>query len=167
MTMTSSLTRFGAIVLCASLAAPAVASDDTAPAAIADQFVAALRHHRFKDAAALFAPEATRDTAATALTLKRIDDRVGGFSTMHSTTKPPNGRTIRLEVPARKNVPFTVRKFVQVRYVSTASDGTPVFYEVDLTGESKPQVLSFALHLPAADAQSTKRAERLVSALAR
>ena len=165
--MKFSLASFGVIALCTSLASHAIAYDDITPAEIADQFVAALRHHRFNDAAALFAPEATRDTAATALTLKRIDDRVGGFSTMHPTTKPPNGRTIRLEVPARKNVPFTVQKFVQVRYVSTASDGTPVFYEVDLTGDSKPQVLSFALHLPAADAQSTKRAERLVSALAR
>lgn len=167
MTMTSRLARLGAIVLCASLASHAVAYDDIAPAEIADQFVAALQHHRFKDAAALFAPEAARDTAATARALKRIDDSVGGFSTMHPATTPLSGRTIRLEVPARNNVPFNVQKSVQARYASTANDGTPVFYEVHLTADSKPQVLSFALHVPAADAQSTRRAERLVSAINR
>jgi phospholipid N-methyltransferase len=165
--MTSRLASFGAIVLCTSLASHAVAYDDIAPAEIADLFVAALQHHRFKDAAARFAPEATRDTSATALALKRIDDSVGGFSTMHPVATLPNGRTIKLEVPARKNVPFDVRKFVQVRYASTAGDGTPVFYEVDLTTDSKPQVLSLGLHFPAADAQSTKRANRLVSAINR
>jgi hypothetical protein len=161
------LAGFGAIALCASLASDAIAYDDIAPAEIAEQFVAALRHQRFKDAAALFAPEATRDTAATALALKRIDDRVGGFSTMHPIAMLPDGRTIKLEVPARKTAPFGVQKFVQVRYASTASDGTPVFYEVDLTADSKPQVLSFGLHFPAADAQSTRRANQFVSAIQR
>ncbi len=161
--MTSSLKSLGAIVLCTSLASDAIAYDDIAPAEIADQFVTALRQHHFKDAASLFAPEATRDTAATALALKRIDDSVGGFSTMHPTATPHAGRTIKLEVPARKNVPFKVRKFVQVRYASTANDGTPVFYEVDLTADSKPQVLSFGLHFPAADAPSTKRALQRIS----
>lgn len=161
--MTSSLKRFGAIVLCTSLACDAIAYDDIAPAEIAEQFVAALRHHRFQDAAALFAPEATRDAAATAVTLKRIDDSVGGFSTMHPSATPHAGRTIKLEVPARKSVPFKVQKFVQVRYASTATDGTPVFYEVDLTTDSKPQVLSFALHFPAADAPSAKRAMQRIS----
>jgi hypothetical protein len=165
--MTSSLASFGAVVLCASLASDAVAYDDITPAEIADQFVAALRHQRFKDAAALFAPEATHDTAATALTLKRIDERVGGFSTMHPSATLPDGKTIKLEVPARKNVPFDVRKFVQVRYASTASDGTPVFYEVDLTAGSKPRILSFGLHFPAADAESTRRANQFASAINR
>lgn len=165
--MKFSLASFGAIVLCASLASHAIAYDDITPTEIADQFVAALGHQRFNDAAALFAPEATHDTAATALTLKRIDDRVGGFSTMHPSATLPNGKTIKLEVPARTNVPFNVQKFVQVRYASTASDGTPVFYEVDLTTGSKPRVLSFGLHFPAADAQSTRRANRLVGAIDR
>jgi hypothetical protein len=165
--MTSSLASLGALMLCTSLASDAVAHDDIPPAEIADQFVAALRHQRFKDAAALFAPEATRDTAATALTLKRIDDSVGGFSTMHPSATLPNGKTIKLEVPAPKNVPFKVQKFVQVRYASIASDGTPVFYEVDLTAGSKPQVLLFGLHFPAADAQSTRRANQFVSAINR
>lgn len=165
--MTSGLARLGAAVLCASLASHAGAYDDISPAEIADQFVAALQQQRFKDAAALFAPEAARDTAATELALKRIDDSLGGFSTMHPGATLPNGRTIKLEVPARKNVPFKVRKFVQVRYASTASDGKPVFYEVELTTDSKPQVLSFGLHFPAADAQSTTRAARLISAIDR
>lgn len=165
--MTFRLASLGAIVLSTSLASDAVAYDDIAPAEIADQFVAALRHQRFGDAAALFAPEAARDTAATALALKRIDDSVGGFSTMHPIATLPNRRTVKLEVPARKNVLFSVQKFVQVRYASTASDGTPVFYEVDLTADSKPQVLSFGLHFPAVDAQSTRRANQLVSAINR
>jgi hypothetical protein len=82
---------------------------------------------------------------------------------MHPSATPHAGRTIKLEVPARKNVPFKVQKFVQVRFASTANDGTPVFYEVDLTADSKPQVLSFGLHFPAADAQSTKRAMQRIS----
>jgi len=165
--MTFRLASLGAIALCTSLASDAIAYDDIAPAEIADQFVAALQHHRFKDAAALFAPEAAHDTAATALALQRIDDSMGGFSTMHPTATPPDGRTIKLEVPARSNVTFNVRKSVQVRYASTARDGTPVFYVVDLTADSKPQVLSFGLHLPAADAQSARRATRLISAIDR
>jgi len=81
----------------------------------------------------------------------------------HHRFKDAAALFVKLEVPARKSVPFNVQKFVQVRYASTASDGTPGFYEVDLTADSKPQVLAFGMHFPAADAQSTKHAMQLIS----
>jgi hypothetical protein len=166
--MKFSLTSMGAIALCTLLTSPARANDDASHAAVAAQFVAALQHRHFRDAAALFAPEATRDTAATELVLKRIDDSVGGYSTMHPVAKPLNGPTIKVEVPPRKNVPFKIQKLIQVRYASTARDGKPVYYEVDLTADGKPpQVLAFALHFPAEDAQSKKRAAELISGINR
>ena len=159
---------FGAIALCASLASHANATDDASGAAVAGKFVAALRHQRFQEAAVLFSPEVTKDTAATAQTLKRIDETVGGFSTMQPVTRPLEGKTIRLQVPPRKNVLFGVQKSIQFRYASTAGDGKPVYYEVHVTPDDKPpQVLSFALQFPAADAQSAQRASRLAAAIDR
>ncbi len=159
---------FGAIALCASLASHANATDDASGAAVAGKFVAALRHQRFQEAAVLFSPEVTKDTAATAQTLKRIDETVGGFSTMQQMAQTLEGKTIRLQVPPRKNVLFGVQKSVQFRYASTAGDGKPVYYEVDLTADDKPpRVLWLGLHFPAADAQSAQRANRLVAAIAR
>ena len=159
---------FGAIALCASLASHAHAADDASRAAIAGKFVAALQHRRFEEAAALFSPEATKDTAATAQTLKRIDDTVGGFSTMQPSAQTPEGKIIRLQVPPRKNTLFGVQKSIQFRYASTAADGKPVYYEVHLTpGDMPPQVLWLALQFPAADAQSAQRANRLAAAISR
>ena len=158
----------GALALCTSLVSHAGAHDEASRAATAARFVAALQHQRFQEAAALFAPEATRDTAATARTLKRIDETVGGFATMQPVTRPLEGKTIRLQVPPRKNVLFGVQKSVQFRYASTAGDGKPVYYEVHVTPDDKPpQVLSFALQFPAADAQSAQRASRLAAAIDR
>ena len=66
------------------------------------------------------------------------------------------------------SVLFGVQKSVQFRYASTAGDGKPVYYEVHLTPDDKPpQVLSFALQFPAADAQSAQRANRLAAAIDR
>jgi hypothetical protein len=142
---------FGAIALYASLASHANATDDASRAAVAGQFVAALQHQRFQEAAALFSPEVTKNTAASAQTLKRIDDTVGGFSTMQQVAQTLEGKTIRLQVPPRKNVLFGVQKSVQFRYASTARDGKPVYYEVDLTADDKPpRVLWLGLHFPAA-----------------
>jgi hypothetical protein len=166
--MRFSLASFGALVLCTSMASYAIVSDDASRAEIATKFVAALQHQRFKDAAAMFAPEVTRDTVATGHDLKRIDDSLGGFSTMHPVANLPNGRTLKFEVPAHKNTLPAFQKFVQVRYAATASDGKPVFYEVNLTADSKPpQILSFGLHFPASDAQLTKRATQLISLINR
>ena len=159
---------FGALALCTSRVSHASAYDDASRAAAAARFVAALQHQRFQEAAALFSPEATRDTAATAHTLKRIDDTVGGFSTMQQMAQRLEGKTIRLQVPPRKNVLFGVQKSVQFQYASTARDGKPVYYEVDLTADDKPpRVLWLGLHFPAADAQSAQRANRLVAAITR
>lgn len=159
---------FGALALCTSLVSHASAYDDASRAAAAARFVAALQHQRFQEAAALFSPEVTKDTAATAQTLKRIDDTVGGFSTMQQMAQRLEGKTIRLQVPPRKNVLFSVQKSVQFQYASTARDGKPVYYEVDLTADDKPpRVLWLGLHFPAADAQSAQRANRLVAAITR
>jgi len=159
---------FGALALCTSLVSHASAHDDASRAAAAARFVAALQHQRFQEAAALFAPEATRDTAATAHTLKRIGDTVGGFSAMQPAPRPLEGKIIRLQVPPRKNVLFGVQNSVQFQYASTARDGKPVYYEVDLTADDKPpRVLWLGLHFPAADAQSAQRANRLVAPITR
>lgn len=166
--MKISLASIAAIAFCTSIAAHAVENDHASPGEVANKFVDALQHQRFKDAAAMYAPEATRDTVAIELTLKRINDSLGGFSTIHPVATLPNGRTIKLEIPAHKNIAPKVQKFFQVRYASTASDGKPVFYEVNLTADNKPpQVLSFGLHLPASDEQSTRRATRLMSVINR
>ena len=159
---------FGAVALCASLASHAHATDDASRAATAGKFVAALQHQRFQEAAALFAPEATRDTAATARTLQRIDDSVGGFATMQPVPRPLEGKVIRLQVPPRQNVQFGVQKSFEYLYASTASDGKPVYYEVHLTaGDEPPRILSFTLQFPAADAQAAQRANRVVAAIDR
>ena len=167
--MKLSLVSLGALVLCTSAASHAAANGAVSPATVAGKFVDALQHHRHENAAAMFAPEATRDTVATERTLKRIDESLGGFSTLHPIAKLPDGKTIKLEVPSHGNIPLKEgQKFIQVRYASTASDGQPVFYEVNLTTDTKPpQVLSFGVHFPTPDAQSAKRAAQLVSAITR
>jgi hypothetical protein len=63
--MKLSSVSLGALVFCTSVASHAVANGDVSPAMVADKFVDALQHQRFKEAAAMFAPEATRDTVAT------------------------------------------------------------------------------------------------------
>jgi len=158
----------GALVVCASIASHAAAYGDVSPGMVADKFVDALQHQRFKDAAAMFAPEAAQNARKTERALKRVDDSLGGFSTIHPVATLPDGKSIKLEVPVQKNTPFKVQKFVQVRYASTASDGQPVFYELNLTADSMaPKVMSFRLHFPAPDAQSTKRANQLVTVINR
>ncbi|RFP20433.1 hypothetical protein D0T25_14635 [Duganella sp. BJB488] len=149
-----------ALALFTSTVSHAAANGGASPDRVAGQFVDALQHQRFKEAAAMFAPEATQNAERT---LKRADDSLGGFATMHPVATLPDGKSIKLEVPAHKGV---AQKFVQFRYASTASDGQPVFYELNLTaGSMPPKVLSFGLHLPANDAPSTKRADQLVSAI--
>ena len=94
-----------------------------------------------------------------AVTLKKIDESLGVFSTMHSIPNLPEGESIKLEIPAHKTIAPKTQKFLQVRYASTASDGEPVFYELNLTADdTPPKVLSFGVHFPASDARSTARA---------
>jgi hypothetical protein len=155
-------------VLCASAASHAAASGDASPAVVAENFVDALQHHRFKDAATMFVTEATGDMRRTEYTLERVDESLGGFSTIHPVATLPDGKSVKLEVQTHKNIPVKVQRFVQVRYASIASDGQPVFYELNLTADNMPpKVLSFGLHFPATDAQSTKRANQLLSAINR
>ncbi|GJJ04861.1 hypothetical protein RugamoR64_53990 [Duganella rhizosphaerae] len=166
--MKFNLASLGALVVCTLVVSHAAAYRDVSPVTVADKFVDALQHQRFKDAAAMFAPEATQNTGTTERALKRVDDSLGGFSTIHPVATLPDGKSIKLEVPVHKNVLFKVQKFVQVRYASTARDGQPVFYELNLSDDNmSAKVLSFRLHFPAADAQSTKRATQLVTVINR
>lgn len=166
--MKLNLASLAVLVLCTSLTSHAVANDEAGAAAVAEKFVDALKQQHFKDAASLFAPETKHDTSATELSLKRIDHTVGGFSRIHAVATLPNGKTVKLEVPNHKNIAYKGQKFVQFRYAATANDGQAVFYALDLTTNSKrPQILSFEVHFPAADAQSNKRAAELVSLIGR
>ena len=116
----------------------------------------------------MFTPGQAQDSLATERTLKKIDESLGGFSTMHPIPTLLDGKSIKLEVPAHKIIVPKFQKFLQVRYASTASDGQPVFYELNLTADDAPlQVLSFGVHFPASDAQSTARANHLMSLISR
>jgi len=158
----------GILVLFASVTSQAAGNGSASPAVVADNFVDALKHHRFNDAAAMFVPEAVQDTGGTERTLMRVDESLGGFSTIRPVATLPDGKSVKLELPMSKNISFKVQRFVQIRYASTASDGQPVFYELNLSSDKMPsKVLSFGLHFPVKDAQSTKRANQLVSIINR
>ncbi|MYN29644.1 hypothetical protein [Duganella levis] len=160
------LFSLGTLMLCTSLASNAATISDTSPVAVANKFVDALQHQRYKDAATLFVPGGVGDINATEHALQRIDDSLGGLSTIHPIATLADGKTIKLEVGTHQNTPLKFQKFVQVRYVSTANDGQPVFYELNLTADHMPpQILSVALHFPAADTKSFKRANQFVSAI--
>lgn len=162
------LVGLAAFLLCTSAATQAIGQDDISPATVADQFLDALRHQRFNDAAAMFGRDGTQDAAMTERTLRRIDASLGGFSTVHPIAALPDGDSVKLEVPARKDRAFEIQKFVQVRYVSAASDGQPVFFELDLAADRRPpQILSFGLHFPVADPRSSGRANQLVNIINR
>ena len=166
--MKFSLPGVGALMLCISVNAHAAATGVPSPVTAANKFVDELQHQHFKEAAAMFTPGQAQDSLAMEHTLKRMDESLGGFSTMHPIPTLPDGKSIKLEVPAHKTIVPEVQKFFQLRYASTASDGQPVFYELNLTADDTlPQVLSFGLHLPASDAQSTARANHLMSLISR
>lgn len=155
-------------MLCISVTANAAAIGAPSPATAANKFVDALQHQHFKEAAAMFTPGQAQDSLATERTLKRIDESVGGFSTMHPIATLPDGKSIKLEVPAHKAIMPKVQKFLQVRYASTASDGQPVFYELNINADdTTAQVVSLGVHFPASDAQSTERANHLMSLISR
>lgn len=166
--MKFSLPSVGALVLCISFTAHAAESGDLSPATTADKFVDALRHQHYKEASAMFAPAQAQDSSARERTLKRIDESLGGLSAMHPIQSLPEGKTIKLEIPAHRFMASKVHKFLQVLYASTASDGQPVFYELNFSADdTPPQVLSFGVHFPASNAQSTIRANHLVSLIER
>ncbi|WP_422994515.1 hypothetical protein [Undibacterium sp. SXout11W] len=112
---------------------------------------------------AMFTPGQAQESLATERTLKKIDENLGGFSTMHPISHLSDGESIKLEVPALKTVAPKGQKFRQVVYASTASDGEPAFYELNLSADdTQPQVMSFGVHFPATDARLTARAIYLV-----
>ena len=166
--MKLSIPRVSALVLCISVSVHAAAAGDRSPATTASKFVDALQQRHFKEAAEMFAPGQGQDSMATARTLKRVDETLGGFSPMHPVPTLPDGKSIKLGLPAPTAKVPNAQKFLQVRYESTASDGQPVFYELNLTADEKPpQVLSFGIHFPAATAQSTARANKLMRLISR
>lgn len=160
--MTLKLLSLAALLLSTSIASATGTSD------VAHRFVDALQHQRYKEAAAMFAPGTAENTAATERTLQRIDSSLGGWSTLHPVATLPDGKSVKLEVAAQPRASTNGQKFVQLRYASTASDGQPVFYELNLTPDGvPPQILSFGLHFPAADTRSSQRANQLVAAIKR
>jgi len=166
--MKFSLPSIGALLLCISVTAHAAETGSFSPVATAGKFVDALQHQHYKEAASMFAPAQAQDSSATERTLKRIEESIGGLSTMHPIPTLPDGKSIKLEVPAHKTIVSKGQRFLQVRYASTSSDGQPVFYELNLAADdTAPQVLSFGVHFPASDAKSTARANHLVSLIER
>lgn len=156
------------LVFCTSIASTAAVNDEGSSTAVANGFVDALQHHRYRDAAAMFAPGAVEDSAAIEHTLKKIDSKVGGFSTIRPIATLPDGESIKLEVAAHGRAPVKAHHFTQLRYVSTASDGQPVYYELNLAAGGAPQqILSFGLHFPAVDTPALKRANQIVAAINR
>jgi len=161
--MKMSFPKLGALVVFLSVTNHIIAGEYTNPAMLADGFVTSLQKQRFQDAADMFAPQATADTTATARSLKRIAEHVGGYSGVHPVGLLPTGTSVKVELPRRESSAATARKSFQFRYAATANDGKPVFYVLDITAdEQPPRVMSFALHIPASDAQSAKRAAQLL-----
>jgi len=153
--------------LAACLAFPlAAAADDSQIPAHAERFVRALQQQRFDDAAAMFKPRDGLAPAATAAALRRVTAAIGGFPTMHNVLAFPSGTTRKLEIPSSAMLVPRPNRYHQVVYNAVAADGRPVFYVLALDAGAAPQaVLWFEVHLPAPDAASTKRAERLLDAL--
>lgn len=148
-----------------SVAANAAPSGDVSTAAVAKEFVDAVQHQRFRDAAAMFAPEEARDIATIEHTLRRINEHLGGFSTIRPIATFPDGKSVKFSVASNRSAGLA-QKFIQVRYVSTANDGQPVFYELNLAPDGRPpQVLSLGLHFPAVDAHSSERANQVVAVI--
>ncbi|MFZ6689096.1 hypothetical protein ACO0K0_15245 [Undibacterium sp. SXout11W] len=151
------------LIICTSLTAHAAAIDIPTQVSAADKFIDALKHQRFKEATAMFTLSQMQDTLAAERMLKKIDEGLGGFSTMQPISNLPDGESIKLEVPALKTVAPKGQKFRRLRYTSTAGDGDPIFYELNISSDdTPPTVMSFGVHFPTADAHLTARAIYLV-----
>ena len=157
--------RLGALALCLALSQPALASDEADAIALAARFMDTLQHQRYQDAAAMFAPRA--GISPSAFYLKRIDEQIGGMSTVRNVLSMPAGTSVKFAVPPGDALLANSKRFFRINYTATASDGKPVWYVVDVDGERRPlRVLSFAVHLPTSDAEAAQRAERMVNGLA-
>ncbi len=162
MTATRKIRWIAALAFCTSLASSAATNGNVSATDVAHNFVDALQHQHYKEAAAMFAPGSVDNITTTERTLKRIDNRLGGFSSMHPIAALPDGKSVKVEVSAPPRAASNGQEFVQVRYASTAADGQPVFYELNLTtAGAPPHILSFGLHFPATDAQSSQRANQI------
>ncbi|QJD92164.1 hypothetical protein HH213_19950 [Duganella dendranthematis] len=163
--MKMKLFSLSALVLCTSVAVNAAESGDVSTMAVAKGFVGALQHQRFRDAASMFAPGEVGDIEIIEQNLRKIDDRLGGFSTIRPIATLPDGKSVKLEIASHRSPASRVQKFIQIRYASTASDGQPVFYELNLAPNSTlPQILSLGVHFLSEDARSSKHANQIVAA---
>lgn len=166
--MNVSMASLVALMLCTSVTARAAVNAEAGPAVVASRFVDALHHHRFKDAAHMFAPGARRDAGLIERDLQRIDDQLGGFAALHSVAALPNGKSVRVQISADGTPSSNGQKFAQLRYVSTARDGQPVFYELNLTADKMmSRILSLGLHFPGTAPGSSERANQMVNAIHR
>jgi hypothetical protein len=133
---------------------------------VGDDFVRALQHREFDNAATLFDPESPGRRASITAFLKRLDEQVGGLPSIHRAATLPNGKSIKVLMQARPNALESVASYEQFPYVAIARDGQTVYYQLDLSRDGKaPRVLAFAVGLPASDAQSEKRAVQLARAI--
>lgn len=156
----------GTLVIACMAIPQAIAGVDFGPNGAAQSFVRALQQREFDHAAAMFVPDSPADKASIAASLERLDEQVGGLSTIHRAAMLPKGKSIKVSVQARPHALESARRFDQVLYVGTARDGQTVYYQIDLTRDGKAQrVLAFAVDLPASDAQSEKRSAQLARAI--
>lgn len=156
----------GALVFACMAIPQAIAGVDFGPHNAAESFVRALQHREFDHAAAMFVPDTPGDRASIVASLKRLDEQVGGLSSIHRTAMLASGKSIKVLVQARPHALDGVRSFDQFLYVGTARDGQTVYYQLDLSKDGKaPRVLAFAVDLPASDAQSEMRSAQLARAI--
>lgn len=159
--MQSSLRRACLFAAFLALSLPAAASDSHSPDT-EKRFVRAWQEQRFDEAAAMFKPGDTHDTAAIAAQLKQVASRLGGLASMRDLPSFPNGRTFKLVVPSAPLAPRP-GSYHQVTYHATAADGQPVFYILALDPAPVPQrVLWLEIHFPTPDAAATTRAAQVL-----
>lgn len=140
------LARLGALVLVCTAIPQAIAGN------LAEDFVRALQHREFDHAAAMFVPDTPGDKANIAASLKRLDEKVGGLSSIRRAERLPNGKSVRVLVQARPKALESVPGFEEFIYVGTDREGQTVYYQVDLSKAGKaPQVLAFAVDFPDTD----------------
>lgn len=159
--MKSSLRRACLFAAFLALSLPAAANDGQSPAPV-ERFVLAFQEQRFDEAAAMFKPRDTHDTAAIAAQLKQVASRLGGLASMRNLPSLPNGGSFKLVVPSAPLAPRP-GSYHQVTYQATAADSQPVFYILALDPAPVPQrVLWLEIHLPTPDADATTRAAQVL-----
>lgn len=96
--MNLKLFSIGVVMLWISIVTNVTKSENVSINLVANRSVDALQHQRYRDAAAMFVQSSAEGISITERTLKRIDDSLGGFSTLHPVSTLPDGKSVRLDV---------------------------------------------------------------------